>query len=48
MPRDHRGFLNRVSAMQTIYGLLPQTRQTAIVGAISAATAWFGFQQGGI
>lgn len=48
MPRDHRGYLQRVSALWALWGLLPSTWQTAAVAVVSAVTAYLGFQSGGL
>lgn len=48
MARDHKWFLNRVSTLSTVWGLLPSTWQTAVVGVASAIAAYLGFQYSGL
>jgi hypothetical protein len=48
MARDHSGYLRRLSAMYSLWGLLPTTWQLAVTGAVSAVTAYFGYHNGGI
>jgi hypothetical protein len=48
MPRDHSGYLRRVGYFYSVWGLLPTTWQLSVTGAVSAVTAYLGFQYGGL
>jgi hypothetical protein len=46
--RDHRGYLQRVSQLYSLWGLLPTAWQTAVVGLVSGVGGYLGFRTGGL
>lgn len=46
--RDYRGYLQRLSALYTLWGMLPTTYQLAIVAVVTTLASYLGFETGGL